>query len=296
MSDEAVVKQVMSGLVSEMFGAADGLDDSVKPVIARVLSDPNVTEVLAPTAVRRQALQLQLTAARLLDEADRLEFRAKLRELAKATDEPGDAARLEEVRLVEAIEAAIQVERQAEDRVREADENHRQAAEAERDGQRGQLSASEEADLLHRTRAAADIAARRRAHAEGVKTHRESLERQLAAARQVVSERTAAEEAAYALVNNPPKAPTSTITALLDGFRRLMWGQELDKQGLAVVNGLVQDAAKRTGLARHLQAQAVEQRDKERANRAFERSMPAPGHPYRPANPTSPVFAVRPPS
>ncbi|MGV9243606.1 hypothetical protein [Streptomyces sp. NPDC003710] len=293
MSDEAIIRQVMDAFTNEMAG---GVDDSVKPLLAQLMSSPGVTDVVGPLAIRRNALQLQLAAGELLDQADQLEFEAQLRAAAKATDGPGDEAREAEARLIEAIEAAIQAERQAEDRAREADENHRQAAEAERDGQHGQLSASEETDLLQRARAASDIAARRRASAEGARTSRESLERQLIAARQLVRERTAAEETAYALAKNPPKAPTSAVTGFLDGFRRLMLGQGMGKEALAATAGLVQDAAQRTGLTQQLKAQAVEQHDKARANAAFERTMPAPGHPLRPANPTSPVFAVRPPT
>ncbi|WP_043668330.1 hypothetical protein [Streptomyces xylophagus] len=288
MSDETIIRQVMDAFVSDMAG---GVDDVVKPLLAQLMSNPEVTDAVGPSAIRRNALQLQLAAGELLDQADQLEFEAQLRAAARATDGPGDEAREEEARLIEAIEAAVQAERQAEDRAREADENHRQAAETERDGQRGRLSATEETDLLQRARAAADIAARRRAHAEGARAHRESLERQLVAARQLVRERTSAEETAYALAKNPPKAPTSAYTGLIDGFRRLMWGQGMDKEALAITAGLVQDAAQRTGLTQRVRAQAVEQHDKARANAAFERNMPAKGHPHRP-NPAGQTWHV----
>ncbi|WP_189707055.1 hypothetical protein [Streptomyces anandii] len=231
-------------------------------------------------------------AAELLDRADQLEFEAQLRAAAKATDGPADEARIEEVRLAEAVTGAIDAERKAEDAARDAVENHRQAVEAERQGH--DLSAVEQTRLGLTVDAAAKVMARLTARAEGARAHREATERQLVAVRQLVSERTASEETAYALAKNPPKAPTSAFTGFLDGFRRLMLGQSMSKEALAATAGLVQDAAKRTGLARHLQAQAVEQRDKELANLRFERNMPKAGHSLRPSNPTSPVFAVRP--
>lgn len=258
-----------------------------------------VTELngqLTPALLRGEAVGLLMKVAELLDEADRVEFKAKLREAAKATDAPLEAALLEEERLEKAVTAAIWAEREAEDEAREAAENHRLATETEREGQQRKLSASEQTDRLYRARAAADVAARLQAAAEGAKTHRESLEQQLTATRQLVREREAVEQVAYALAKNPPKAPTSAATALLDGFRRLMWGQPLDKEATAVVTGLIQDAAKLTGVTRWTRAAAIEQHDRELANRAFERQMPHSGHALRPGNPTSPVFAVRPPS
>lgn len=291
MSDETIIKQVMDAFASEM---ATGVDDSVKPLLAQLMSDPGVTDVVGPMAMRRNALQLQLAAASLLDQADQLEFEARLRAAAKATDGPADEARIEEGRLAEAVTGAIDAEREAEDEARAAVENHRRVAEAERQGHN--LSAAEQTSLLVTVDAAAKVMARLKAKAEGARAHREATERQLVAVRQLVSERTAAEETAYALAKNPPKAPTSAVTGYLDGFRRLMLGQSMSKEALAATAGLVQDAAKRTGHTRHVQAQAIEKHDQERRNVAFERNMPHPGHPLRPAKPTSPVFAVRPPS
>ncbi|MCH5677933.1 hypothetical protein [Streptomyces gilvus] len=294
MSDETIVKQLLDAFADEV---ANGIsDDAAKATVAQLLSTQQVTDVVAPSVLRRQVIQLHLLAANLLDEADRMEYKAELRKAAKAVDGLGDEARLSEAHLVEAVEAAIQAERQAEDEARDAAENHRLAAEAERDGQHQGLSASEQTDRLVRARAAADVASRFQAAAEGAKAHHESLERQLVAARDLVRSREVAEAAAYSLVKNPPKAPTSAYTALLDGVRRLLWGQEMDKQGMAVTAGLVQDAAQKTGLTRHVQATAIEEHDKELLARSFDRRMPAPGHPLRPANPTSAVFAVRPPT
>jgi hypothetical protein len=251
---------------------------------------------LTPTLLRGEAIRLQLQAAKLLDEADQLELKARLREAARATDAPLEAALQAEDQLMEAVKVAIQAEREAEDEARAAAENHRLAVEAEREGQRHKLTASEQTDLLVHARAAADVAARLQAAAEGAKAHRGATEKALDEARQLVKQREAAEEAAYALAKNPPKAPTSVYTALIDGVRRLMWGQPLDKEATAVVTGLIQDAAKLTGVTRWAKAAAVEQHDRELANRAFERNMPHQGHSLRPSNPTSPVFAVRPPS
>jgi hypothetical protein len=294
MSNETLVKQLLGAFADEV---ANGIsDDAAKATVAQLLSTQQVTDVVAPMVLRRQVIQLQHLIANLLDEADRVEFKTQLRDAAKATDEPLDAALQAEVQLTEAVETAIQAVRQAEDEARDAVENHRLAAEAEREGQRGKLSASEQTNLLMRARAAADVATRQQAAAEGAKAHREATEKALVVARQLVREREAAHEAAYHLWHNPPKAPTSAYTALLDGVRRLLWGQEMDKQGMAVTAGLVQDAAQKTGLTRRVQVTAIEQRDQELNRLAFERSMPAPGHPLRPANPTSPVFAVRPPN
>jgi hypothetical protein len=256
-----------------------------------------VTELngqLTPALLRGEAVGLLMKVAELLDEADRVEFRAKLREAEHELDGLYEVALQEEDRLIKAVKAAIQAEREAEDGAREAAENHRLAVEAERAGHK--LSATEQTDLLMRARAAADVAARFQAGAEGARAHRESLEKTLAAARDDVRQREAANEAAHTLMTNPPKAPTSAATALLDGFRRLMWGQPLDKGATAVVTGLVQDAAKLTGVTGWTKAAAIEQHDRELANRAFERQMPAKGHPLRPSNPTSSVFAVRPPT
>ncbi|MET9071772.1 hypothetical protein ABZX95_06205 [Streptomyces sp. NPDC004232] len=289
------IVELVNRLVGDVTSDAQ-FTEPAKRLIQQIIGSPEVTEVLAPALLRGEAIRLQLQAAELLDEADRVELKAQLREAAKATDAPLEAALQLEVQLVEAVEEAIQAERQAEDVAREAAENQRLAVEAERDGQHRQLSASEQTDLLMRARAAADVAARLQAAAEGAKAHRESVEQQLVAARQLVRGQEAAEETAYALWHNPPKAPTSAYTALLDGFRRLMWGQQLDKQATAVVTGLVQDAAKLTGVTGWTRAAAIEQHDRELANRAFERNMPAPGHPLRPSNPASPVFAVRPPT
>ncbi|SEC88235.1 hypothetical protein SAMN05216489_01870 [Streptomyces sp. 3213] len=247
---------------------------------------------LTPTLLRAEAVRLQLKIAELLDEADRLEFKAKLWEAEHELDGLYEVALQEESRLIKAVKAAIQAEREAEDGAREAAENHRLAVEAERAGHK--LSATEQTDLLMRARAAADVAARFQASVEGARAHRESLEKTLAAARDDVRQREAANEVAHTLMTNPPKAPTSAATALLDGFRRLMWGQQLGKEATAVVTGLVQDAAKLTGVTRWTEVAAIEQHDKARANAAFERNMPAKGHPLRPSHPTSPVFAVRP--
>lgn len=287
------IVELVNQLVGDVTSDAQ-FTEPAKRLIQRVTSVPGATAVLAPSLLRGEAIRLQLQAAELLDEADRVELKAKLREAAKATDGPLETALLEEDRLAKAVEAAIQVERQAEDRARDATENHRLAAEAEREGH--QRPAAEQTTLLVTTRAALDVAARLQAAAEGAKAHRESLEQQLVAARGLVREREAAEVVAYALAKNPPAAPVSVYTALLDGFRRLTWEQPLDGEASAVVAALVQHAATQTGLTRHLKATAIEQHDQARANAAFERNMPAKGHPFRPSHPTSPVFAVRPPN
>lgn len=251
---------------------------------------------LTPNLLRGEAIRLQLQAAEILDEADRLEFKAQLREAVLQLDAPFEAALQEEERLVQAVEEGIQAERQAEDEARAAVENHRLAVEAERAGQHQRLTASEQTELLMRARAAADVATRFQAAAEGATAHRQRLEGQLAAARQRVRECEAASQAASTLAANPPLVPVSPATALLDGFRRLMYGQQLDEQARALVAEMIGAAAGMTGVARQIQAKAVDAHDRELANRAFERNMPKSGHPLRPSNPASPVFAVRPPS
>ncbi|MER6374870.1 hypothetical protein ABT255_42410 [Streptomyces mirabilis] len=252
--------------------------------------------LLTPNLLRGEAVNLYQQAATLLDQADELELKAKLREAVLQLDAPFEAALQEEKRFVSAVETAIQDERTAEDEARNAAENHHLAVEAEREGQACKLSAAEQTTLLLTVRAAADVAARLQAAAEVAKAHRESLEQQLTAARQAVRERKAACEAASTLAQNPPAVPVSAVTALLDGFRRLTWGLPLDKQAMSVVAGVVEAAASKTGVTNWLQASAVEQHDRERASVAFERNMPAKGHPFRPSNPASPVFAVRPPT
>ncbi|GAX52859.1 hypothetical protein [Streptomyces olivochromogenes] len=254
------------------------------------------SDTLTPNLLRAEAVKRQLEAGTLLDRADELEIRAKLREAVLQLDAPFEAALQEEDRLVKAVEAAIQAEREAEDEARDAAENYRLATEAEREGQLRKLSAADETALLTIKRAAADVATRRQATAEGAKTNRESLERRLTAARQEVRDREAACNAASQLAANPPMVPTSAVTALLDGVRRLMWGLPLDETATAVVAELIGAAAGMTGVARQIKAKAVDEHDRELANRAFERNMPAKGHPFRPSNPTSPVFAVRPPT
>jgi hypothetical protein len=233
---------------------------------------------------RAEALALQRAAAALLDEADQLEFVDQLRSFAQAHAEPTAAAFAAEEAAEEAVSKAVSAERRAEDRHREALENQRKAAEAEKRAAKGRKSAEQQTEALLRARAAADVSARAQAAAEGARTAREQAEKQLAHARAAAQSAEEVQAAAYQLAQNPPPAPTGQVTALVDGLRRLAFGQELTPEALSTVRFLVTDLAKRLNLHYGWIAQGRDQAEGELKERAQNMVMPAKGHPLRPAS------------
>jgi hypothetical protein len=245
--------------------------------------------------LRAEAVALQRRAAELLDRADHLEHVERLRAVLLALDEQYEAALEEEGRLETALAAAIKAERRAEDAARAATANHRQAVEAERRGQRRGTPA-EQTGLLATMRAAADVKARHEAAHEGARGQRLALERQLADARERVIECERASQGAGELVKNPPTAPMSTVTGVLDGARRLLHGGELDGDARGGMLLIVAELARRTGLERSIRAEAREAVTREIAERRLERIMPAPGHPLHPSSTSGTrVIPVAPP-
>lgn len=244
--------------------------------------------------LRSEASALQLKAAALLDEADRIEHVERLKAVAAKLDEQREAEAQAERELEAAVTAAITEARRAEDVAREAAENHRQLADQERRGQRANASPAEQTENLLKVRAAADVAARLQAGAEGAQASRVAMERRLGEARQRTAECERTCEVAHALAENPPTVPVSAATALLDGVRRMTLGQELSDSARGTVELLVTELGRRLGVDKVIRNEARKAWEQEQRERQDNLLLPAKGHPLRPANPGVQAIPVLP--
>ncbi|MER6329244.1 hypothetical protein ABT298_07880 [Streptomyces sp. NPDC001034] len=234
--------------------------------------------------LRVEAVAKQQEASALLDQADRIDYAAKLKAAVAELEQPKEQAAQEEKRLEAALTNAIRDERDAEDRARDAAENARQAADAEKRAAKNHADAATQTEALLRARAAADVASRARATAEGATTHRRSVESQLDAARQVTVRAEERYELAAQVADNPPHVPASEWTLTLDGVRRLLMGTQLTESDRGIVSLFVRDASRKLGLDREFANAALAKREQEVEARANSMLLPKPGHPLRPAN------------
>jgi hypothetical protein len=246
--------------------------------------------------LRGEAVAKQQEASKLLDQADRLELTAKLRQGAAELEQPLADANAEVARLVAAVAGAVQAERDAEDRSRAAAENARQSADAEKRAAKDHADPATQTEALLRSRAAADVASRLQAAAEGATTHRRSVESQLDTARQATARAEERLELARQLADNPPSAPASELTLTLDGVRRLLMGEQLAESDRGFVALFVRNAARKLGLDREFAREALDKHEQEVQARANSMLLPRHGHPLRPANPGTTYVPVTPAS
>lgn len=242
--------------------------------------------------LRVKALSLHRDAAKLLDEADGIEFADKLRAAAEKLDAPREAAAKGVLDLEAALTAAITETRRAEDAVREADDEHRKVADEESRAQRTHAPAAEQTANLIKLRAATDVLTRLRAAAEGARASQVEVARRLDEARKhlVVCEQAC--EAARAQIENPPPTPMSLDTAQLDGIRRFQHGERLDDIARADVRWRVKGLCRQLGIDKAIQKQAREELVKELHERQLGRILPPQGHQTRPSNPAGQGLAM----
>lgn len=237
---------------------------------------------LAAASLRAQALTKQQEMSALLDEADALEFRGRLRRGVGRVGEPIEGLKDDVSRLQSAVDEAIAFEREAEDAAREASDNHQVARDAEREAVRGRLRASEQTDALLRVRAAGDVSGRARAAHEGATAAREAAVRDLDAARRALTTTQDAYAAAQLAADGPVTAPTSGTTALMDGWRRAMMGQPMDASALGIVKRGVLELARKLGVEREIKNIAKGEYEKDLAERRSAMMLPKAGHSTRP--------------
>lgn len=218
--------------------------------------------------LRAEALQLQSVVAAKLDEADALELADKLKEFTDAKESVFLEAEALEQQAEAAVSPLINAERDAEDKLRAATEHARKSAEAERKVSKGRSTPEQQTEALMRARAAVDVQHRAQAAYEGAKAAREAAEKHLVSARQHAEAMEAEYRAAFALKANPPKAPQSATTGIIDGFRRSMLGEELSPAARGTVEILVKDYCRRTGLDRVFAAKGREQVEAELQQKA----------------------------
>lgn len=210
---------------------------------------PGTVEALA---LRGQAAGLQGQASALLAQADRLEHVARRQaELDQLTDALAAADR-EVPPLVDAVAAVKAAEREAADRVDEAAENARRAAEAEELARLDGAPPDEQTDALLRVDAARRVERRERAAAEGVTARRLSAEAVLDQARDIVRRVRAAVRDASARVEaaTTEDVPPSAWTLMLDLTRVLAGNPPLDEAGTGIAHLLIREYAIALGVDR----------------------------------------------
>lgn len=263
---------------AERFQGAD-LSQVREQVAALAESDD-----MGALTLRGQAAQLILQAAEKLDQADALEHHGRLKAALAACVQPRQQAHAAVEQLKQAVKNSITAERAAEDRARDAAEHHRLAVDAERQAHTTHAAPDVQTDRLLRMRAAADVAAREQAAAEGAHTVRIQAEKGLTEARAHARRMEEVEAAAAKALGNPGVAPVSGVTALTDGLRRLYQGGRLDADAEAVARGELAKLAERTGVARQLRAEGAAQLREELSERQRNAFVPKVGHPLRPAD------------
>lgn len=249
-----------------------------------------LTQQLKPLALRAQAIQLQQQAGDLLDEADRAEQHADLAKAANEAEQAHAAAVAEAERLAAVVQQLVAAERQAVDRLAGAAEHARLVQERVEELALAEAEPAEQTRALLERNAANQVAAQFRSKAEQAAAERVAAEASLTAARDVVRQRRAAVKAAQDLLATPPAVPVSTITATVDGLRRLAMSIPMDRGGEASAVDLLEGLAIKTGLARIFRNQARQTVLDELNRQQAQQFIQKPGRDHGPVN-----MAVPPP-
>jgi hypothetical protein len=135
-----------------------------------------------------------------------------------------------------------------------------------------------------RKRAAEQVTSRAQAAAEGARTARELAERELAELRTTLAAAQDQRDRAAERLANPGPAPMSPWTGLIDGVRRLAFGEKLTGDAYAVTVFVIQSLAEQTGVAKTLRADGAQAARREDGERQAALIMPPRGHALRPAD------------
>ncbi|SEO01554.1 prolipoprotein diacylglyceryl transferase [Actinacidiphila rubida] len=265
--------------------------------MAAVANEPDDTKA---TLLRAAAVVKQKEASDLLDQADLLDHEASLRGAVEEAHERLAAAMTAVDPASDAVKTALVDERAAEDRLAEAVEHERQAAEAEEVARLEDADPAVQTDTIIRLNAAREVTARRRAVVENARGVRQNAQTVLALAHEAVkSTRSDAKAAQDALSNADATVTVSDATILIDWARRLSnhtsGAAPLTDDRLAAVEGAVDGFARTLGLDRKYVRQGREKLQTEILDARKERLLPKPGHSLRPADAGQIFMPVQPP-
>ena len=243
---------------------------------------------LAGTAIgmRAEAGMKHQEASQLLAEADRLEHGEAAQAAVTAAVELADAGGAKVDALEAAVGPAISAARGAEDRARKAAEHARvTAAEEAEASESGSGEPEELSALIVRRDAAAVVAARERAAAEGATAARQRAESDLAQAREQAAARRRDLAAAQAFADDPDPVVTKSDWTLSGDWPALLRKGKLTAAELARVRSTVADYAEAAGagdLIRGRLRRQDERAARQRASlapvpRVGQRRSPVPG-------------------
>ena len=251
-------------------------------------------------AVRAQAVAKQQEASALLDQVDRMEHVAALgAALESAHGEVAQTAARAD-RLAEAAKTALTNERAAQDRLTEAVEHARHAAEAEEVARLEDAAPAVQTDTLLRLNAAREVEARRQQIADRATAAREATDAEVTEARGAVSRARATAKAAQERLDNADQdIPVSAATLLIDWAARLLrhtsGTARLTDSQLSVLRPIIDEFAGNLGLRDRYRAEGRDQLDREIKQRQESMYLPKPGHPLRPASSGQTFMPVVPP-
>ena len=233
------------------------------------------------TLLRSQAIKKQQEAASLLRQADHAEYVATLNEqLAKAQAWLDENARQVDDQLA-AVDQLIAIERAAQDRVRDAEENLRKASETHQLLSLEEAPASQLTDALLRVHAAREVLESLQPPANRATANREAAEKSLGGAREVIQQGRAAIARARGDVKRaeetPESAPRSTPTLLLSWQQVITENIPLTTSEMEVVRGLVMSMASLVGADKSIERRGYDRATAELQGSFNDRIRAVPG-------------------
>lgn len=255
--------------VAAQLNAAMDANPAARQAIAEFMG--NAGGDLSALMLRAQASKAIGDAAKLLDEADRVEQRAALAKVVSDAEDTLRVVQAEADRLSDAVRGAVEAERVAADKYTAAAEFAQQARERAEDLALAEAEPSPQADSIVRRDAAEQVARRFQVSAERATAERVRAEGSSATAREAVRQAKTALKAAKVAADNPPFPEPSWFTCHFDGIRRLSAGKNLGSAGIAEVTAMVENLSVILGLDKIFAA-----RERKRLEEALKRAPQPP--------------------